>query len=166
MLFLPLLVHMASFSSFKNQNVLCWNIRGLNSDKEWNSIKAKITECRCDVICLQETKKESFDLQLIRKSCPPSFDAFAFLPSVGASGGVITIWKSHLFYGNLVFSNEFGITVEFISNHNAVDWVLTNVYGPCTSSGKQQFTHWLKLIQMPSEVDWLLLGDFKPPPDP
>lgn len=112
---------MASRSSFKSWNILCWNVRGLNYDKKWNSIREKIVESRCDVIYLQETKRESFDMQFIRNFCPPSFDSLAFLPSAGASGGVVTIWKSQLFQGHLIFSNEFGISVEFTSNHNASD---------------------------------------------
>jgi hypothetical protein len=39
-------------------------------------------------------------------------------------------------------------------------WVLTNVYGPCSVEGKRQFTDWLKQIQMPDEIDWLIVGDF------
>ena len=37
---------------------------------------------------------------------------------------------------------------------------MTNIYAPCTPSGKQLFTHWLKNIQMPLEINWLLAGDF------
>lgn len=56
--------------------------------------------------------------KLIKKICPPSFDAFIFLPSVGASGGIINIWKTSLFDGQLVFQNEYAISVEFVSRHN------------------------------------------------
>ncbi|KAG2537850.1 hypothetical protein PVAP13_9NG327119, partial [Panicum virgatum] len=133
---------------------------GINSDKKWDSIRDKIKESNCDIICLQETKRENFDQYFLKKLCPPSFDAFEFLPSIGASGGVITIWKSHMFQGSLAFSNEFGISVEFTSNQNGVDWILTNIYGPCTASGKQQFVSWLKHIQMPDNFPWLLVGDF------
>ena len=60
--------------------------------EKWNVIRDKITEMNCDIICLQETKRETFDIQFIRKFCSQDFDAFEFLPSLGASGGVITIW--------------------------------------------------------------------------
>ena len=115
---------------------------------------------RCDIIGLQETKREDFDLNFINNFCPPGFDSFEFLPSIGASGGVITIWKSHMFTGTLAFSNEYGITIEFSSNHNALDWILTNIYAPRTPAGKLQFTDWFKNIQMPDDIYWLLVGDF------
>jgi len=72
--------------------VLYWNVRGINSDKKWNAIKDRINDSFCDVICLQETKKESFDDAFVRKFCPPTFDQYVVLPSVGASGGAIIIW--------------------------------------------------------------------------
>jgi len=143
----------------KSWKDFCWNVRGINSDKKWVSIRDKITESNCDIVCLQETKKENFDLQFIKNLCPGQFDSFEYLPLVGASGGIITIWKSYLFNGHMVFSNDFSIS-ELTSKHDDSTWLLTNIYAPCTSSGKPLFLHWLKDIQMPPEVNWLLAGDF------
>lgn len=84
-------------NSVRSWKVFCWNVRGLNSERKWSSIKDKIVESQADIVCLQETKKETFDSNFIRNICPAGFDAFEFLPSVGASGGVITIWKSRFF---------------------------------------------------------------------
>jgi exonuclease III len=140
--------------------VLCWIVRGLNAKEKWEAIKDKISESGCDVVCLQETKRQTFDAQFIKKFCPARFDAFEFLPSVGASGGIITIWKSSLFSGSLVFSNAFAVSIEFLSRHDQSAWLLSNVYGPCTSDGKSVFLNWLKDIQINPEVDWLVVGDF------
>lgn len=119
-----------------------------------------MSEHICDVICLQETKRDHFDLSFIHKFCPPVFDQFEFLPSVGASGGSIIIWKSSKLTGLLVFQNSFATTVQFMSLHNNASWLLTNVYAPCTYVGKRVFLHWFKSIIMPPHVDWLLVGDF------
>jgi hypothetical protein len=37
---------------------------------------------------------------------------------------------------------------------------LTCVYGPCSPEGKVNFTNWLKSINMPTDVDWVIFGDF------
>jgi exonuclease III len=79
--------------------VFCWNVRGLNSDNRQREVRSKIEESECDVICLQETKCESFDWTLIRNFFPKRFDNFAFSPSMGASGGIIVIWNSSVFTG-------------------------------------------------------------------
>lgn len=71
--------------------VLCWNVRGLNSDKKWDAIRDTVLECSCDIIYLQETRKDSFDRMFINKICPPAFDAFDYIPALSASGGSIII---------------------------------------------------------------------------
>jgi exonuclease III len=138
------------------------NVRGLNAKEKWEAVRDKISESGCDVICLQETKRQFLDAQFIKNFRPSSFDAFEFLPSVGASGGITTIWKSSLFSGSLVFSNDYAISIEFLSKHDQSAWLLTNVYGPCTSEGKINLLNWMKDIQISQEVDWLIVGDFNP----
>lgn len=109
-----------------------------------SAIREKIVNAACDIICFQETKKEALDAAFIKKFCPSAFDRFEFLPSVGASGGILTTWKNSLFSVELVCSNEYAISVEFTSRHNNDSWIETNVYGPCTAEGKRGFTDWLK----------------------
>jgi hypothetical protein len=82
------------------------------------------------------------------------------LPSNGASGGAIVIWKSSLFHGTLVFHNSYAISIDFASRHNDAHWLLTNIYAPCTSSGKHQFLDWFMNIQMPDNISWIVVGDF------
>jgi exonuclease III len=51
--------------SHRTWKILNWNIRGTNSEKKWLAIASKILEYDCDIICLQETKREDFDLDYI-----------------------------------------------------------------------------------------------------
>lgn len=37
--------------------------------------------------------------------------------------------------------------------------MLTIVYAPCTYRGKRDFLNWFKAIQLPEEVDWLVIRD-------
>lgn len=133
---------------------------GYQLRKKWDSVINKIVESQCGILYLQETKKESFDSTFVKKFYPPSFDKIEYQPSQGASGGMAIIWKSALFDGELVFSNEFAISVKFTSTINSNEWVLTNAYGPCTAEGKRAFMHWFKYIQMLEHIDWLIVGDF------
>lgn len=79
--------------------VLDWNIRGINSDKKWNAFRSKIGETNCDIICPQETK----------------------MPSIGNSGGCLTVWQSSKFDGILDFSNEYGLSIKLQSRHTNLD---------------------------------------------
>jgi hypothetical protein len=151
---------MDNSSSMKSWNILCWNIRGINAVEKWESLRDKITESNCDIISIQETKRESFDLNYIKNFCPSSFDEFCFLPSVGNSGGILVAWKSSVFHGSEIFQNNFAISVELCSALNNDSWILTSVYGPCTAEGKIAFISWFESIQMPDDMEWVIIGDF------
>lgn len=38
--------------SLRSWKVLCWNIRGINAEGKWESLKDKIIECNCDIISI------------------------------------------------------------------------------------------------------------------
>src|SRR3954462_6336832 len=82
--FIPSIVSMDSKRIWK---ILNWNLRGINSEKKWVALSQKILESECEIICLQETKREDFDDEYIRKFCPKKLNKFDFLPSAGASRG-------------------------------------------------------------------------------
>jgi hypothetical protein len=58
-------------------------------------------------------------------------------------GRISVDWKSSIFTGIEIFRNSFAISVEFSSLHNVDSWILTSVYGPCDTEGKEVFLVWL-----------------------
>ena len=86
----------------KFKKILIWNIKGINSQEKWDAIRDKINEIACQIIYLQETKRESFDTFYIKIFCPRSFDKFVFSPSIGASGRFLTAWNSSIYDGIVV----------------------------------------------------------------
>jgi hypothetical protein len=123
--------------SNRSWKLLSWNVRGINGNEKWDAIKEKITDSGYDIFCLQETKKETCDLVFLRNICMLVFDCFEFIPSIGASGGLITAWKSRSFSGELIFSNLYGLSVSLTSTVSDDNWIVTNLYGPCTPEGKK-----------------------------
>ena len=146
--------------NYSDWSVLSFNVRGINAVAKGNGIHCVIRESNCDIICLQETKKESFDRADLRRFCPNSFDEFAFVPSIGNSGGFITVWNSSKLVGNVIFQNEYALSVEFFAISSEESWIITNVYAPCSPTGKIDFLHWFSNINMPSDKRWLIVGDF------
>jgi exonuclease III len=144
----------------KNWIVLCWNIRGLNDKSKQLALMNAITVSGCSVVCLQETKKCDFDIKFIRKCCPRHFDDFLFIPSTGASGGLIVIWDSSVFTGMIMHCEPFAISVHFTSTQSSQPWTLVNIYGPCAGDLRDTFTEWMFNLNIPPEEDWLILGDF------
>ena len=111
--------------------VLCWNVRGLNGDARHRALRSKIEESQATIVCIQETKCEYIDHKLLRKFCPKRFDNFAYIPSKGASGGLLVLWCSSVFLGRVIQIADAGIMVDFTSVHNGQSWTLVTVYGPC-----------------------------------
>lgn len=123
-------------------------------------MKNKVLEANCEIVCVQEIKKEGFDSAFLRKILPPSFDDLLYVPSVGASGGILVAWKSQFFSGNFLSSNGFSLAVQFTSKIDESTFTMINVYGPCVHDGKVEFTNWLKNLQILDDEDWIILGDF------
>jgi exonuclease III len=144
----------------KSWNILNWNIRGLNTEDKRNAIRAKIEESACAVFCMQETKIQSFDHSMVRKMAPKRFNKFAFVLSEGASGVLFVGWNDAIFSGELLYSSKFAITIKFTSIHNVDQWILSNVYGPCSGQERHNFTSWLNSLNIEDDINWMLLGDF------
>jgi hypothetical protein len=109
-------------------NVLNWNIRGLNNEDKKKAVKAKIEESGCSVFCIQETKIENLDCSTLEKIAPKRFSKFAFVPSVGASGGILMGWNDSVLKGEVIWNQDFAITVAFTSRHSDQNWKLTTVW--------------------------------------
>ena len=93
-------------NSNRSWNILNWNIRGINTQDKWLAIRQKVEESAAGILCLQETKRENFDLAYINKFCPRRFNKFEFLPSIGASEGILIAWNEGLFKGELMFLTD------------------------------------------------------------
>jgi hypothetical protein len=74
--------------------------------------------------------------------------------------GVAVIWKSSMFVGHLSFSNEYAISVYFTSTLNNESWLLTAIDAPCTYDEKRAFIDWFRNVQMPPDINWIVVRDF------
>jgi hypothetical protein len=143
----------------KNWKILSWNVHGMNDNRKWAAIINIIEESVCIAFCLQETKKSIIDSAFLKNTCSRRFNKFEFLPSDGASGGLLTVWNGNQFYRELVDSNSLAITVKLTYLQSHQQWFLSNVYGPCTPNGRADFTNWLYNLDASAYELWLLLGD-------
>ena len=82
------------------------------------------------------------------------------MPSIGASGGILTAWNGNNFEGETLFKNEYSISIRFTSRQTKDRWILTNIYGPCTDNERHDFIEWFQNIYMPEDTKWMIMGDF------
>jgi hypothetical protein len=102
-------------STSKSWNILNWNARGINSADKKKAVRAKIEESGCSVL---ESKVDHVDCSLMKKIAPKSFSKFSFVPSMGASGGIIMWWKDSILKGEVLRCQDFAITIAFTSRHS------------------------------------------------
>ncbi|KAK2356846.1 DNA-(apurinic or apyrimidinic site) endonuclease [Trifolium repens] len=118
--------------------IVSWNIRGLGGLEKRKEVRKLVGDLSPSILCLQETKTQTFDASLSLTLWGNSSHAFSYRPSVGASGGLVTIWDSSKVE---VWSSESREHVlwshgRFISS--GVEFSVANVYAPCEDGAKQR----------------------------
>lgn len=124
-------------------------------------VRDLVVRNRASIVCLQETKLDSVDKNLILELLGPLFtDAFCFLPADGTRGGIILAFNSDLF--NIQSSSATANTVSatIAMRASVASWSVTAVYGPQGDTEKLAFINELKAIRPTMLPAWLLLGDF------
>ena len=72
--------------------ILNWNVRGLGDPLKGGKVKEIILKLGPEIVMLQETKLESFEDMHLREVWDTKHKDYVFLPSSGASGGMVLIW--------------------------------------------------------------------------
>jgi exonuclease III len=139
--------------------ILIWNVRGLNGAARQDAVRTLVDSAQVDVVCLQETKMVDVSRFLLLRMLGPAFDNFVFLPSVGASGGILVAWKNSIGVCAGSRVDEYSVSVNFHSSTSS-PWWLTCVYGPQGNRDKIQFLQSLREVRALCNGPWLVLGDF------
>lgn len=136
--------------------IFSFNISGLGSVEK----KRLISGRRPDVFYIQETKLKVADDVLGRSLWGSEDVSYSFKPSVGASGGILTMWDTSVvdICMTLNLSNALIVKGTFMKNN--VDFIFANVYVPCDNRGCELLWNELSvLIQRHSTDAWCVLGD-------
>ena len=84
----------------------------------------------------------------------------AFLPSTGASGGILIAASDRFFriQNTYVTANTISATVTMLAEN--VQWSIKGVYGPQADNEKILFVQEITDLKQQMLPAWLLLGDF------
>jgi hypothetical protein len=141
----------------RNWKILTWNVIAMNYSHKWSAIRNTIESC-CVAFCFHENKRSVIDSNFLKNIYPRRYNKFVFYPSDGASGGLLIVWNGTLFDGVVIDSNRFAITVQLTSLQSGQDFFLTNIYGPCSDTGKAEFTNWLYNYDASAYELWVVVG--------
>ena len=139
---------------------LVWNVRGLNDRARRTVVRSLVAAHRPSFVCLQETKISDRVADFAIEILGTTFQ-YDFVPSVGASGGILLAWSSPAWEVSNVWKGHFSLSVQLTRPGSAdFTWWLTTVYGPQPDIDKAQFLDELREFRAVAGGPWLLCGDF------
>ena len=71
--------------------ILSWNVRGVNDSDKRKVIKNLIRTNRVDLVCLQETKVQDMNIEMVRSLGVGRFLKWIALNPEGSAGGYPTV---------------------------------------------------------------------------
>ena len=141
-------------------NVLSWNVRGLNCPDRRAAVHETVAASSCQMVCLQETKLENVDMFTASFLGGHRLRNFVQRPSIGTRGGILMLWDDdHVAVTDVVITT-FYLSATIHIKHSDVSYRITVVYGPTSSSLKEDFFTELISHKPPCGELWLALGDF------
>jgi exonuclease III len=141
--------------------IVSYNVRGLGGRVKKRRVCDLVQECKVDFLALQETKLEEVSESLCYRLWGSSDCNWFYLPSEGASGGILSIWgKSN---SNLIctFNGEgyVGVCLEW-GVQKSICFVI-NVYSKSDLVAKRRL--WGSILSSKRQFgsgNWCVVGDF------
>ncbi len=141
-------------------SICSWNVRGLNDPLKRCLVNSAVCNLRTSILCLQETKVGSFSRSFVVSFAGRFLDKCHFIPANGASGGIYTGWNSRFYSCSEVVVRKYSLTIRLMHCASGTLFYLTNVYGPATWAGKEEFCQELAALKTVCTGPWVLCGDF------
>jgi exonuclease III len=139
--------------------ILNCNVRGLGLPEKRRMLRDFINSNNIDILCLQETKKDSYTSQFLN-SISRNFDTWNLIPAIGSAGGLLFGFNSALFNSISWHIGSYSITVFVENKFDKMKWACTSVYGPVDHSKKNNFWNELTNLGLSWHGPWVIGGDF------
>jgi len=117
--------------------IISWNVRGLGGFEKRREVCNLVREKKPLILCIQETKLVSIDVQSSRSLWGGVDVEFSFQPSIGASGGLLPLWDSKEVAVWSSWSFEHVLVISGIFVKSGEPFVVFNVYAPCDATRQQ-----------------------------
>ena len=144
----------------KQLKLMSWNTRGLGGEKKCLGVRKVLRLSRCDVVCLQESKLNEYNLAYYSDFLPSFFEKdCVYIDAISHSGGCIITWRKNYTRINS-WSTRHSCSVVLKQNNSGEIFTVTNVYGPSEDALKPDFLKELSKMADLINSKWMLVGDF------
>lgn len=141
--------------------IISWNVRGLGGVEKKREVSQMVREKCPLILCIQETKLEVCNNMVCNSLWNNTHFNFSYQPSVGASGGLLTLWDSKEVevWSTIFFEHVLGIQGRFVKSGD--EFTIFNVYAPCAAN-RQQILWESLVVRLTSLYDHnvCVCGDF------
>jgi len=117
--------------------IIMYNVWGLGGGEKRAEVRRLVLEKNPFVLCLQETKLELLNEQLIKSLWGNGVHNFSYQPSIGASGGLATVWDVSRIEVTSSVSFNHVLAIKGKVLLTGEDFVIFNVYAPCDLEAKR-----------------------------
>ena len=118
--------------------VVSWNARGLGGLEKRKEVRHLVTEKRPSIMCIQETKLMVIEGAMAESLWGGPCHGYSFRSSVGASGGLLTMWDSSEVEVWSSSTQEHVLQIHGIFLKTREEFYLINVYAPCDGRAKKE----------------------------
>jgi len=141
--------------------IITYNVRGLGGGEKRAEVRRLVNEKKPLVLCIQETKMEFMNEQLVKALWGDDVHNYSYQPSVGAFGGLVTVWDVSRIDVTSSFSFSHVLVIKGKDLLAGEDFIICNVYAPCDLVAKNMLWGNLLLhVQNNSDVCICVCGDF------
>lgn len=141
-------------------NLISWNIRGLGARVKKNALKKLTTSESPSFVLIQEKKLENIDQKTIRACWNHDNLGFVASPSLGNSGGILTIWDQNLFSMESSKSERHWIAICGSYHAKKFKCMLINIYNPCCVTLRREIWNEIEDFKSLINIPCLIMGDF------
>lgn len=141
-------------------SVFSWNIRGLGGRPKRSALRKHIASINPSFVFVQETKMENISLKIIRSIWNMDEIEWIFSPSIGNSGGILSLWNSSLFEKESSITNRHWTAIKGTFTSPKFECILINIYNSCLAATRvdvwKEITDYWSRHSLPC----LIIGDF------
>ena len=142
-------------------NIISYNIRGLGRGVKWAAIRRMVRQEHVDMICIQETKRESVDKLLCQSLWGDVGVSWELQPANNTAGGILCLWSEQTFklQTKVVGSGFIFLRGEWVKEAQQIS--VLSIYSPCEIQSKRLLWDQIKQLKQSFLGDlWCILGDF------
>lgn len=120
-------------------SIMSWNVRGLNSPAKREAVRAVAASHRLALLCIQETKIDTWDQARVHDIGGSSMQDCVILPAIGTRGGAAIFWDRDLVSVASQAVGIHSITAQVTVLSCSSQFFITTVYGPSDDTNKDEF---------------------------